>query len=69
LKAIKKLLTMSLEFELFSGIDTEKPPVGNPAVAIIVDDGRTLALSRVHLAAEGTEGSSKKLPFAASQKH
>jgi hypothetical protein len=44
-------------------------PVGNPAVAIIVDDGRTLALSRLHLAAEGTEGSSKKLPFAASQKH
>jgi len=34
-----------------------------------IDDGRTLALSRVQLAAEGTEGSSKKLSFAASQKH
>jgi hypothetical protein len=39
---VRGLLPMSSDFELFSGIDTEKPLVGNPAVAIIDNDFRRL---------------------------
>jgi hypothetical protein len=39
---VRGLLPISSDFELFSGIDTEKPLVSNPAVAIIDNDFRRL---------------------------